>query len=65
MFSLVVPSLRGGIDGAVRDLTTGDTKRLHHPTLRLLHTLGWLGVDGDVAWLVAGELDLAALLVAL
>ena len=65
MFGLVVAPLRGGIDGAVWDLATGDAEWLHHPTLRLLHALGWLGVDGDVAGLVAGELDLAALLVAL
>ena len=65
MFGLVVSPLRGGIDGAVWDLAAGDTERLHHPTLGLLHALGRLGGDGDVAGLVAGELDLAALLVAL
>ena len=65
MFGLVVAPLRGGIDGAVWDLATGDAEWLHHSTLRLLHALGWLGVDGDVAGLVAGELNLAALLVAL
>ena len=65
MFGLVVASLRGGIDGAVWDLPAGDAERFHHPTLRLLHALGRLGVDGDVAGLVAGELHLAALLVAL
>ena len=65
MFGLVVASLRGGIDGAVWDLPAGDAERFHHPTLGLLHALGRLGVDGDVAGLVAGELHLAALLVAL
>ena len=65
MFGLVVAPLRGGIDGAVRNLAAGDAERLHYPALWLLHTLSWLGVDGDVAGLVAGELDLAALLVAL